>query len=143
MIRPADPHDTEAVNELLDQLGYPQDDPAATTARLKYWADDPANAVLVADADGNLLGLVAVHVEPFIQMAGSSGRIIALVVSEQARRQGVATELMAAAESFAESQGCIRVELTSSNYRTEAHKFYEGRGYVNQVDRSSRFIRNL
>ncbi|HWD78177.1 MAG TPA: GNAT family N-acetyltransferase [Kribbella sp.] len=143
MIRPAVPTDAEAVNELLDQLGYPQDDPDATTARLKSWADDPASAVFVADADGNLLGLVAVHTEPFIQLDGSSGRIIALVVSDQARRRGIATELMAAAESFAVSQGCVRFEVTSSNYRTEAHKLYEGRGYVNQADRSSRFIHNL
>lgn len=143
MIRPATPTDTEAVNELLGQLGYPQDDPDATTTRLKSWADDPASALFVADADGNLLGLVAVHTEPFIQFDGYSGRIVALVVSEQARRRGIATELMAAAESFAMGQGCVRFELTSSNYRTEAHQFYEGRGYVNQADRSSRFIRNL
>lgn len=143
MIRPAEPTDAEAVNELLDQLGYPQDDPDATTARLKSWAEDPAGAVFVADADGNLLGLVAVHIEPFIQLDGNSGRIIALVVSDQARRRGIATQLMAAAEEFAVRRGCIRVELTSSNYRTEAHQFYEGRGYVNQADRSSRFIRTL
>lgn len=143
MIRPAEPTDAEAVNELLDQLGYPQDDPDATTARLKSWAEDPAGAVFVADADGNLLGLVAVHIEPFIQLDGNSGRIVALVVSDQARRRGIATQLMAAAEEFAVRRGCIRVELTSSNYRTEAHQFYEGRGYVNQADRSSRFIRTL
>ncbi|MFF0268255.1 GNAT family N-acetyltransferase [Kribbella sp. NPDC004536] len=142
MIRPAEPTDTEAVNELLDQLGYPQDDPAATAARLKSWANDPTSAVLVDDADGNLLGLVAVHVEPFVQMTGSSGRIVALVVSDQARRRGVATRLMAAAEAFAVSQGCVRFEVTSSNYRTEAHQFYVGRGYVNQADRSSRFLRD-
>ncbi|GAA1161623.1 GNAT family N-acetyltransferase [Kribbella jejuensis] len=141
MIRPAEPTDTAAVNELLHELGYPQDDPDATTARLKSWADDPAGAVFVADAGGNLLGLVAVYVEPFIQLPGSSARIVALVVSDRARRQGVATELMGAAESFAVQQGCVRFEVTSSNYRTEAHKFYESRGYVNQAERSSRFLR--
>lgn len=142
MIRPAEPTDTAAVNELLDQLGYPQDDPDATTARLKAWADDPAGAVFVADAGGNLLGLVAVHAEPLIQLAGSSGRIVALVVSDRARRQGVATELMTAAEAFAVEQGCVRFEVTSSNFRADAHRFYEDRGYVNQVDRSSRFLRD-
>jgi ribosomal protein S18 acetylase RimI-like enzyme len=96
----------------------------------------------VADADGNLLGLVAVHVEPFIQLPGSCGRIVALVVSDQARRQGIATRLMTAAESFAVEQGCVRFEVTSSNYRAEAHEFYERRGYTNQAARSSRFLRN-
>jgi GNAT superfamily N-acetyltransferase len=141
MIRHAHPTDTAAVNDLLDQLGYPQDDPGATAARLRSWADDPTSAVFVADAEGKLLGLAAVHVEPFIQFDGSSGRIVALVVSDQARRQGVATQLMTAAESFAAGQGCIRFEVTSSNYRTEAHEFYERLGYINQLDRSSRFLR--
>ncbi|MFG1909507.1 GNAT family N-acetyltransferase [Kribbella sp. NPDC048928] len=140
MIRPATPTDTAAVNELLQQLGYPQDDPGATGARIRAWADDPASAVYVADADGNLLGLVAVHVEPFFQLSGFSGRIVALVVSDRARRQGVATQLMTAAESFAISRGCTRFEVTSADHRTDAHEFYQRRGYLNQAGRSSRFI---
>jgi GNAT superfamily N-acetyltransferase len=105
MIRPATPDDTVAVEDLLEQLGYPQDDPGATAERIRSWADDPASAVYVADAGGNLLGLVAVHVEPFFQLSGFSGRIVALVVSGRARRQGVATQLMTAAESFAIGRG--------------------------------------
>ncbi|HET6740016.1 MAG TPA: GNAT family N-acetyltransferase [Kribbella sp.] len=140
MIRPATPDDAVAVEDLLDQLGYPQDDPGATAERIRSWADDPASAVYVADAGGNLLGLVAVHVEPFFQLSGFSGRIVALVVSDRARRQGVATQLMTAAESFAIGRGCTRFEVTSADHRTDAHEFYQGRGYVNQAGRSSRFI---
>jgi GNAT superfamily N-acetyltransferase len=139
MIRPAHPSDAAAVDDLLDQLGYPQDDPDATGARIRYWDDDPSSAVYVADADGKLLGLVAVHVEPFI-LPGFSGRIIALVVTDHARRQGIAGQLMATAESFAVDNGCVRLEVTSSDHRAAAHEFYQRRGYVNQAGRSSRFI---
>ncbi|HEY3514671.1 GNAT family N-acetyltransferase [Kribbella sp. NPDC051137] len=140
VIRPARPTDSAAVNNLLAQLGYPQDDLAATAARIRFWADDPTSAAFVADANGNLLGLVAVHAEPFFQLPGFSGRIVALVVSEHARRQGVAGELMTAAESFAVRHGCVRFEVTSADHRAEAHEFYQRRGYVNQAGRSSRFI---
>ncbi|MGZ0145936.1 GNAT family N-acetyltransferase [Kribbella sp. WER1] len=140
MIRPARPTDSATVNELFAQLGYPQDDVAATAARIRFWAGDPTSAVYVDDANGNLRGLVAVHVEPFIQLPGFSGRIVALVVAEDARRQGVAGELMTAAESFAVRHGCVRFEVTSSDFRSEAHEFYQRRGYVNQAGRSSRFI---
>jgi GNAT superfamily N-acetyltransferase len=143
MIRPALPTDAPAVSSLLDQLGYPQDDPAATTERIQVWADDPAGAAYVAEAGGDLLGVIAVHVMPLFERPGYSGRIVALVVSDQARRQGIASRLMAAAESFAADHGCVRIEVTSADHRADAHAFYRRSGYVDQAGRSSRFIVEL
>lgn len=140
-IRPVCPADAGAVNELLDQLGYAQDGVVTTAARIQMWADDPSSAAYVADAEGNVLGVVAVHVCPFFERDGSWGRIVALVVSDQARRRGIAGRLVAAAESFATSHGCVRMEVTSSDRRADAHAFYQGRGYTNQSGRSSRFLR--
>lgn len=142
-LRPVRSADAAAVNELLHQLGYPQDDTAATAIRIQTWDDDPASAAYVAEADGELLGLVAVHVCPYFERVGSWGRVVALVVSEQARGQGIGAQLMTVAESFAESQGCVRMEVSSSDYREAAHEFYRRRGYVNQTGRSSRFQRDL
>jgi GNAT superfamily N-acetyltransferase len=142
-IRPAHPADAEAVTELLDQLGYPQDGAATTAARIRSWAEEPASAAYVAEVDGEVLGVVAVHLCPFFERAGSWGRIVALVVSDQARGRGIGGRLVAAAESFAADHGCARMEVTSSNYREDAHAFYQGRGYVDQTPRSSRFFREL
>ena len=64
-IRPARSADAEAINELLDQLGYPQDGQAATAARIQTWVDGPASAAYVADAQGDLHGLIAVRICPF------------------------------------------------------------------------------
>lgn len=142
-IRPAHTTDADAVNELLEQLGYAQDGTATTATRIQTWGDDTLSAAYVADADGNLLGLVAVHICPFFQLAGSSGRIMALVVSDHARGQGIGGELVAAAESFAASQGCVRMEVTSADRRQDAHAFYRRRGYLDQTGTSSRFLRDL
>jgi hypothetical protein len=35
------------------------------------------------------------------------------------------------------------MEVTSSDRRVDAHKFYQGRGYVDQAGKSSRFLRDL
>jgi GNAT superfamily N-acetyltransferase len=142
-IRPAQATDAAAVNELLGQLGYAQDDVATTATRIRTWGDDPSGAAYVADADGNLLGLVAVHICPFFQLAGSSGRIVALVVSDHARGQGIGGQLAAAAESFAAGNGCVRMEVTSADRRHDAHTFYRHRGYLDQAGASSRFLRDL
>lgn len=142
-IRPARPADAAAVNALLHQLGYPQDDAAATATRIRTWDDDPASAAYVADADGALLGLVAVHVCPFFERTGSWGRIVALVVADAARGRGIGGRLVTAAESFAADHRCVRMEVTSADRRHDAHEFYRRCGYVAQAGRSSRFLRDL
>ncbi len=142
-IRRAHPTDAAAVNALLHQLGYEQHDTVATVSRIQIWSDDPAAAAYVAEADGDLLGVVAVHSYPFFQLAGSSGRIVALVVLDQARGQGIGRQLMTAAESFAARRGCVRMEVTSGDHRQGAHEFYRRCGYVDQTGTSSRFLRDL
>jgi GNAT superfamily N-acetyltransferase len=135
--------DAEAVDELLRQLGYPQESPAATVARIQAWNGDPAGAAYVAEADGELFGVVAVHVCPFFERAGYWGRIVALVVADRARRRGVGAQLVAAAESFAVRLGCVRMEVTSRDSRADAHAFYRGRGYASETGNSSRFLREF
>jgi GNAT superfamily N-acetyltransferase len=142
-IRPARSADAEAINALLDQLGYRQEGQATTAARVQTWVDDPASAAYVADDQGDLQGVIAVHISPFFERDGTWGRIVALVVSGQARGRGVGSRLVAAAESFAADHGCLRMEVTSGDQRPDAHKFYQRRGYVDQTGKSSRFLRDL
>lgn len=142
-IRPAHGADASAVNELLDQLGYPQDGRAATANRIQTWAEDPSSAAYVAEAGDDLLGAIAVHVCPFFERDGSWGRIVALVVSGRARGCGVGSQLVAAAESFAATRGCVRMEVTSGDRRQDAHAFYRRCGYIDQAGKSSRFLRDL
>ncbi|NUQ89840.1 MAG: GNAT family N-acetyltransferase [Glycomyces artemisiae] len=141
LIRNARKEDAAALAVLLGQLGYPQDE-ASAAARIARWDADESGAVLVAD-DGEVLGVIAVHVAPFFEREGSWGRIVALVVAEQARGRGVGARLVAAAEDFAAARGCVRMEVTSNDRRTGAHRFYEGRGYESQAGRSSRFLRPI
>ncbi|MGW5366087.1 GNAT family N-acetyltransferase [Actinopolymorpha pittospori] len=142
-IRPAHHADASAVNELLDQLGYPQVGGAVTANRIQSWAEDPSSAAYVAEAGDDLLGVIAVHVCPFFERDGSWGRIVALVVSDRSRGRGVGSGLLAAAESFAATRGCLRLEVASADRRLDAHEFYRRRGYIDQAGRSSRFLRDL
>jgi GNAT superfamily N-acetyltransferase len=142
-IRPAHLADAGAINELLAVLGYPQGEPEDTATRIKAWSDDPSGVVYVAEESGVVAGVIAVQICPFFERAGSWGRITALVVSEQARRRGVASQLMAAGESFAQDRGCVRMEVTSRQERSDAHEFYRRYGYDDQAGKSSRFLRDL
>jgi len=142
-IRQARGADADAINDLLQQLGYPQDNKTATAARIQAWANDPVSAAYVADVEGDIQGVIAVHISPFFERDGNWGRIVALVISDRVRGQGVGSQLVAAAESFAMQHGCIRMEVTSADRRTGAHAFYQRLGYINQAGSSSRFLRDL
>jgi len=142
LIRPLRSADAESVDRLLHQLGYPQDG-GATAERLRAWSGDQSSAAFAADLDGEVLGLIAVHVCPYFERPGSWGRSVALVVADEARGQGIGGRLVDAAEAFAVSRGCERMEVTSSDHRRAAHEFYERRGYLVQTGRSTRFLRDL
>lgn len=142
-IRPARPADAPGVSGLLNQLGYPQDDPSALKDRLRAWDDDPASAVFVAMVGTDLLGVVAVHVCPYFERTGSWARITAIVVDDRARGRGLGGALVAAAETFATARGCLCTEVTSADHRRDAHGFYRRHGYVDQAGTSSRFLRHL
>jgi GNAT superfamily N-acetyltransferase len=142
-VRPAQRADASAVNDLLVQLGYQQDGSAATADRIQAWAEEPANAVWVATGDSDLLGIIALQVCPFFERAGSWARITALVVSERARCRGAGSALVAAAEAFAVTHGCLRMEVTTADHRHDARAFYRHCGYLDQAGTSSRFLRDL
>ncbi|MEU8704020.1 GNAT family N-acetyltransferase [Streptomyces sp. NPDC048565] len=142
-IRPARRADAPAVNELLDQLGHPPAGQAVTANRIQTWAEDASSAAYVAETGDDLIGVIAVHVCPFFEREGTWGRIVALVVTDRARGRGVGSRLVVAAEAFAATRGCLRMEVTSADRRQAAHEFYRNRGYVTQAGRSSRFLRDL
>ncbi|GLY03010.1 MULTISPECIES: GNAT family N-acetyltransferase [Actinoplanes] len=141
-LRPVTRQDTAALVPLLEQLGYP------TTAqdvdkRLDNWLDDPASRLIGADDDGELIGVAALHVMPLLEYTGKSGRLAALVVDERYRGKGVGQQLVKAVEDQARAAGCIKLEITSSRYRTRTQEFYKLLGYEDVCGRAARFLKSL
>jgi ribosomal protein S18 acetylase RimI-like enzyme len=127
-IRPCTIEDAKAVSVLLTQLGYTvsTQHSAERVRRLSNTGMDP---IILAVADGQVLGLLASHLCHMLQYEKPVMRITALVVDRQARRRGVGKLLMEHAEHLAVAAGCEIVELTSAMSRTAAHAFYHGIGY--------------
>ena len=87
--------------------------------------------VLVADAGGDVIGIVQVVVFPHFQHTGGwCCELESVHVRSDWRSRGVGAKLLAAAEVIARREGCYRIQLTSRNVRTDAHRFYEANGYV-------------
>ncbi|ONI70347.1 GNAT family N-acetyltransferase [Actinosynnema sp. ALI-1.44] len=142
-VRPVVPDDAARVAALLAELGHPDNDVETVRKRLKMWDELADGAVFVFEREGDVVGVLAVSVIPFLERDGSWARIVALVTTRSARGKGIGRELTTAAEDYAREKGCLRVEVTSANRREDAHAFYRRMGYENWADRSGRFIKVL
>ena len=95
LVRTARPSDADPVANLIAQLGNSSEGTDGVGPRIAQLADTPSDAVLVAEVDGRVVGLVSLHVTPFFNRGTSRGRITALVVDESARGHGVGRALVA------------------------------------------------
>jgi GNAT superfamily N-acetyltransferase len=142
-VRDATADDAPDVARLLGQLGYPST-AQEVTARLGTWSVDPDGRVLAAvEPTGAVVGCLSVHAIPYFEKTGRWARVVSLVVDDRARRSGVGTALMRAAEDTARHWGCRTVEVTSHRARHDAHAFYQRLGYVDGCAESGRFLKPL
>jgi GNAT superfamily N-acetyltransferase len=131
MIRRIAASDVPRVVPLMAELGYPTN-AAALAERVAAISANPDDGVLIAEEEGAISGLVAVHSFEMLHRPGRLGRITALVVSASARRRGVGRQLLSAAEDHLRAIGCVKLEVTSGEQRAEAQDFYAAHGYQEQ-----------
>jgi GNAT superfamily N-acetyltransferase len=137
-IRDARTEDSPVIAALLTQLGYPSEADAvdARLDRLRVVGD----RVVVAELDGEVVGLAHLQVTPAIERERPAGKIGALVVDEAHRGSGVGRALVQAIEDEARLRGCELLYLTTSERRDDAHAFYEHVGLEQTGRRYSRTL---
>jgi len=115
---------------LLNSFGLGYDHPLEKTKkRLAYILSLPGTKFLVAEVDGIVVGYI--HATDYdCSYSESLKSIISLAVDEEYRGQGIGRALVAAIEKWAYSTGASGVRLVTSNFRKDAHKFYESCGYT-------------
>jgi N-acetylglutamate synthase-like GNAT family acetyltransferase len=138
-VRRACPSDAPAISVLITQLGYALDATAVCT-RLEDYSGD-RSMVLVAERESHVVGFLSFHAIPLFHEDASLGRITAMAIREDCRRQGVGRSLVRAAEEHAIQLHCSRIEVTSGDHReNDAHLFYLAQGYFSDC---RRFLKRL
>ena len=129
-IRDAEPGDARGVAVLLTVLGYPTTEDEARE-HIERFSDEPASRLQVAiEKDGDEpIGLVATHLTPRLNRELRTCRVTEVVVDPSWRRAGVGRRLLAAAEDEARVRGADLIDLTSGDWREDAHDFYPEAGF--------------
>lgn len=128
--------DSNAIAQLLMQLGYPQVGNGAEEAIAGY--GNESYHLLVVELENVVVGFASLHWFDMFHSRGKIGRVTAICILEKFRSQGIGKKLLSACEEFLMDKGCTKVEITTNIKRTLTHEFYQQNGYT--ID-SKRFIK--
>jgi GNAT superfamily N-acetyltransferase len=127
-VRRREETDAEEVNELVAQLGYPNDIGKTATAIRAVLGSESGDAFVAVDAEGHVVGWAHVFVAPHIE-SGPNAELGGLVVDESARGEGAGRMLVEHIEAWARERGASELCLRSNIVRDGARKFYEHLGF--------------
>lgn len=138
-IRDAVIGDGEPIGKLITELGYPTTSEAMRD-RLAIILNDSSYATFVADAGGSVIGVAGAILSWYYEKDGLYSRLAVLAVSSTARGLGIGGQLVQTVERWAASKGAREVVVNSGLHRSDAHAFYERRGYSRT---GFRFVKQL
>lgn len=133
-IREATEQDLPAIKALMAELieavsdtgGYDVDTALENCRSLLKNAD---SHILVAEADGNVIGAINLDIRRTILHSGLSGLIDEIVVAESYRGKGVGRKLIDAAVEKCKLSGCCEIEVSTELTNTKARSFYKSCGF--------------
>jgi ribosomal protein S18 acetylase RimI-like enzyme len=121
VLRPFRPSDFPALWR-IDQECFPAGI-AYSRLELAFYIKRRGSVTLVAECDGKITGFVVAASH------GNQGHIVTIDVVSAARRSGLGSQLMAAAEAHLRQAGCTRVSLETAVDNHAALAFYKRHGY--------------
>jgi ribosomal protein S18 acetylase RimI-like enzyme len=131
-IRQATLVDIDALAPLFDAYRgfYEQPSDLALAGRfLRERLERGESTILVAEADGRLLGFCQLYPTWCSVAAARIFVLYDLFVDPGVRRGGVGRALMRAARDFGRSAGAARLDLTTARTNTRAQALYESEGW--------------
>lgn len=133
--RTATAADLSAITALLadDPLGATRESPGspAYAEALAAILANPEDQVLLAVDGEAILGTLQLTFLPGLSRTGMwRAQIEGVRVARSARGQGIGRALLEHAIDLSRQRGCGLVQLTTDRTRQEAHRFYEGLGFV-------------
>ncbi len=128
MIRKAERKDLDRVYEMicsLENTVLPEESFSAIYMKLLKREDA---LILLYENAGEAIGVMEMRTTEQLHHAAKVAEIMSLYVKEGYRDHGIGAMLFREACRYAENAGCVHLELNSSLWRRDAHRFYEREG---------------
>jgi RimJ/RimL family protein N-acetyltransferase len=149
LVRRAEPGDAAALVALASAVGAEPEGWLLADARWRSVADErryiralrrhPDGALLVADADGVVVGRLSIARDP--HPASAHVADLGLMVAASHRRLGIGRALLQAAEEWAHASRVTKLELHVFPHNEPAIALYEERGYEREGFRRQHYRR--
>ncbi|RJT23360.1 aminoalkylphosphonate N-acetyltransferase [Buttiauxella izardii] len=123
--------DSDAVYALICELKQAEFNRQAFNVGFAANLDDHNLCYQLALLNGEVVGMISLHMQFHLHHVNWVGEIQELVVMPAARGHGVGSKLLAWAEEQARIAGAELTELSTSAKRLDAHRFYQREGYQN------------
>jgi len=134
MVREGRAGDTAALTALLAQLFAIETDfavdPESQARGLALLRDRPDAVILVAEAEGRVVGMCTVQLTASTARGGLSAGIEDVVVDRAWRGRGIGRALLAGAEAWARGRGAVRLALLADETNLPALDFYDRLGFT-------------
>lgn len=133
-ITPATPSDIPALCELLDLLfsqeaDFTPDHAAQARGLASIIGDAGVGHILVARREGRVQGMVSLLYTVSTALGGRVALLEDMVVTPEARGDGLGSELLGRAIAWAREQGCLRITLLTDQGNQTAQRFYLRHGF--------------
>ncbi|BBD08211.1 GNAT family N-acetyltransferase [Desulfovibrio ferrophilus] len=133
VIRQAGHHDIEQLLPLLGELCAMEQDFLFDEARqrrgLELLVDDTGSCVLMAELDGQTVGMCTAQIVISTAEGGASALVEDLVVDSRFRGRGLGRRLLGRLRRWTEGQGATRMQLLADRDNAGALGFYDRCGW--------------
>jgi len=140
VVREAKRKDCTDITNLTNQLGYPSTlEKICEIMDLVLKHND--HQVFIAEKDKIIVGYIhlihsmRIGSNPFVE-------IVAFIIDESSRNQGIGGALIAESEKWTSSMGLEDIRIRSNIIRQEAHHFFRKRGFQN-IKTQEVFLKSL
>lgn len=128
MIRKTREEDQESVYQLMCELENTELDHDCFCEIFSAQLKSDSWISYVYELDNAVIGVVNMRIERQLHHSGTVAEILELCVTDAYRNRGYGSELFQKAKEAAEARHAVRLELSTSCWRTDAQRFYERQG---------------
>lgn len=133
-VREADSADAPQIMDLIRELAISNGEASPVNeSYVEEFLSFPGCGVLVAEEDGEIVGLLSYSVRPNLYHGGDAALIEELVVSGRARGKGIGSALLHEMISLADALGCVEIAVSTLPGNENAQRFYKRHGLVDEA----------